>query len=114
MKNQSTSVTAISAPKLNRSDVLCLTWKLVRDAKLAFADALKKAWATLRIKAEMLVKPVSFSYRKDDGTIRNAVGNYVVTSETPGKGKPANPLIVRYFDTLADGWRSFRIDRLIC
>ena len=109
MKVQSTP-----ALKLSRAEVLHLTWKLVREAKLTFADALAKAWAALRIKAEMLYKSVSFCYRKDDGTTRYAVGNYVSATETSGTGKRANPLVVRYFDTLADGWRSFRIDRLIC
>ena len=102
------------APKVNRADVLRLTWQLVHNTKLSFSEALKKAWAAIRLKAEMLVKPVSFFYRKGDGTERFAVGHYASASETTGDGKPVSPLIVRYFDTLADGWRSFRIDRLIC
>lgn len=100
--------------KVNRADVLRLTWQLVRDASLSFSEALKKAWATLRLKAEMLIKPVSFFYRKGDGTERFAVGHYSSATPSDGNNKPASPLVVRYFDTLAHGWRSFRIDRLIC
>ena len=102
------------APTVSRADVMRLTWQLVRSTKLSFATALKQAWAAIRLKAEMLIKPISFYYRKGDGTTRYAVGNYTSASETSGQGKPASPLVMRYFDTIANGWRSFRIDRLIC
>jgi hypothetical protein len=109
MKTQS-----VNTPKISRAEVLRLTWQLVRNASLTFSEALKKAWATIRLKAEMLIKPVSYFYYKDDGTERFAVGHYSAATPADGKGKPTNLLVVRYFDTLADGWRSFRIDRLIC
>lgn len=105
---------AINPVKVSRADVLRLTWQLVRNAKLSFSQALKKAWATIRLKAEMLIKPVSFFYRKNDGTERFAVGHYASANETTANSTSTSPLVVRYFDTLAGGWRSFRIDRLVC
>lgn len=108
MKAQSSPV------KVSRADVLRLTWQLVRSASLSFSEASKRAWATLRLKAEMLIKPVSFFYYKGDGTERFAVGHYSSDTPTDGNVKSESLLVVRYFDTLADGWRSFRIDRLIC
>ncbi len=104
---------SINPVKVDRADVLRLTWQLVRSTKLTFSEALKKAWATIRLKAEMLIKPVSFFYRKGDGTERFAVGHYAAAPATDSNSKPTSPLVVRYFDTLAYGWRSFRIDRLI-
>ena len=100
--------------KVNRADALRLTWQLVRKASLSFSEASKRAWATLRLKAEMLIKPVIFFYYKSDGTERFAVGHYSADAPTDGNAKPESLLVVRYFDTLANGWRSFRIDRLIC
>ncbi|GAB2547182.1 SH3 beta-barrel fold-containing protein [Spirosoma aerophilum] len=99
--------------KVSRADVLRLTWQLVREASLSFSQALKKAWATIRLKAEMLIRPVSFFYLKDDGTERFAVGHYSSATLSSINSKPTSTLVVRYFDTLANGWRSFRIDRLI-
>lgn len=116
MQTQSTSTVTTA----NRADVLRLTWQLVKSAKLSFGKALKQAWATIKLKAQMLIKPVSFFYVKDDGSLRFAVGHFSAAPTTTGNGKPAsgtpkpgNPLAIRYFDTLANGWRSFRADRLL-
>ncbi len=99
----------MSAPS-TRTQALSLTWAIVRTAKLPFVSAQAKAWATLKLKAQLRRGPVSFSYVKDDGSVRHAIGE--LTTEGAG-GKPAGPLVVRYYDTLARGWRSFRADRLI-
>jgi hypothetical protein len=108
--------TVTTTATLSRSDVVAFAWLMVRAAKLPFGDASKKAWATRRLQAQMQQKPVSFFYRKDDGTERFAVGDKIeapTPTKTPPTGKPANALVVRYYDTLAGGWRSFRADRLI-
>ncbi len=101
------------SPSTTRADVLRLTWQLVKNARLSFGKALKKAWATVKLRAKMLTGPAEFAYVKDDGSTRYAVGHYAAATPTTGTGKPSSPLAVRYFDMLADGWRSFRIDRLI-
>lgn len=90
-----------------------LTWQLVTVKKLSFSEAIKKAWATLRLKAEMLLKPVSFFYRKGDGSERFAIGHYASATSTDSNSKTLNPLVVRYWDTLVNAWRSFCIERLI-
>jgi hypothetical protein len=78
-----------------------------------FSSAQKRAWVTIRLKAEMIVKPVSFFYRKKDGSERMAVGYFGAAPATKGADKPGSPLVIKYFDTLANDWRSFRADRLI-
>lgn len=89
----------------NRSEALTLAWQIVKTARLPFVHAQAKAWATVKLKAKMQVEPVSFCYIKDDGSYRFATGQYATTT--------TSPLVVRYFDTDANGVRSFRIDRLI-
>lgn len=98
----------------NKSSLMQLAQAL-RKTGLSLRDALIRAWKTIKLKAQMLIKPVSFFYKKDDGTERFAVGYYgaapVVTSQKPAKPSPV--LVVKYYDTLAAMWRSFRADRLI-
>lgn len=93
--------------------MLRLTWQLVKNAKLSFGKALKQAWAAVKLKTQMLTRPVSFFYVKEDGTERFAVGHYAAATPATGSSKPTSPLVIRYFDTLANGWRSFRADRLL-
>ncbi|QMW06387.1 SH3 beta-barrel fold-containing protein [Spirosoma foliorum] len=86
----------------------------LRKTGLSFGEAQKRAWVTIRLKAEMLIKPVSFFYLKEKGEERFAVGYYGAAPATTTAPKPAKSVLaIPYYDTLADGWRSFRADRLI-
>lgn len=86
----------------------------LRKTGLSLSKALKRAWATIKLRTEMLIRPVSFSYRKENGEHRFATGYYDPNVlETTGHFKPSSPLVIKYYDTLAEGWRSFRADRLI-
>ena len=86
----------------------------LRKSGLSLSESLKRGWAVIKLKAQMMVKDTAFSYIKDDGTKRTAIGFYGLApqtkSETP---QPATALAIRYFDTVADAWRSFRADRLV-
>lgn len=93
-----------------RTAALKLTAEIVRQTCMPFGKAQKQAWATLKLSARMQQHPVPFSYRKDDGSKRAAVGCYPSTVTTTAK--PGNALVYRYYDTLVNGWRSFRADRL--
>ena len=87
----------------------------LRKTGLTLSAALKKAWYTMRLKAQMLEKPVSFFYAKEKGEERFAVGFYGAAPATATLPKPNKaPLAIPYFDTLIGDWRSFRADRLIC
>jgi len=78
-----------------------------------WAEAMRKAWATLKLKAQMWVAPQSFSYVKETGEVRQAVGFYGLAPESKGNGKPSGPLVVKYYDLTVNAYRSFRADRLI-
>ena len=96
-----------------RPQALKLASQLVKQTTLSFGAAQKQAWASVKLCAQMHQKPVSFFYRKGDGTERFAVGYYPAAGPTNGNPVTTSALAVRYFDTLANGWRSFRADRLI-
>lgn len=106
---------AVPITNTDRADVLRMTWALMREAKIKFADALKRAWTTVRMKIQMSYKAVGFFYRKENGEVRYALG-YNAAAPRPATDKPATkpgPLVVRYYDLTCDNWRSFRADRLI-
>lgn len=90
-----------------------LAWD-IRRAGQSFSDAIKRAWATLRLKAKMLTGEATFSYTKENGERREAVGTYQTEELTAtGHIPPKTLLVIKYFDVIAKGWRSFRADRLI-
>lgn len=58
---------------------------------------------------------VRFSYRKNDGTIRKAVGTLMksMTPQAQGGGRPTQEHLQLYFDVEKQSWRSFKKDQLI-
>lgn len=58
---------------------------------------------------------VRFSFRKNDGTIRKAVGTLMksMTPQTQGGGRPTPEHLQLYFDVEKQSWRSFKKDQLI-
>lgn len=77
---------------------------------------MKRAWAAISIKIQSQTGGVSFFYLKEDGSERYTIANQTIAPgpvATTKPAKPQHPLVVKYYDLLADGWRSFRADRLI-
>ena len=58
---------------------------------------------------------VRFSYRKNDGSIREAVGTLMksMTPPTHGGGKPTPEHLQLYYDVEKKSWRSFKKENLI-
>lgn len=94
-----------------RAQALKLAAQLVKQTALSFGAAQKQAWATVKLCAQMQQQPVRFCYQKGDGTQRQAVGYYGASGQT-NPVVPQTGLAVRYYDTGAQNWRSFRADRL--
>lgn len=62
--------------------------------------------------------PVWFAYRKVNGDLRVALGTTnpeeIGEDDLPtGSDKPTSDSVVRYFDVMSDGWRSFRNENLV-
>ena len=82
----------------------------------------KQADEVMMLESEMLKRAVKFSYRKKDGTTREAEGTLIRSKmdlgdgtiwEPVGKGLPEKPEWVRYWDLESMGWRQFSIFNLI-
>jgi hypothetical protein len=97
-----------------------LAWEIRRQG-IAFGEAIKKAWRTLRLKIQLGKtdeKGTWIAFEKEDGEIRRALATrtleHIPTQFHPKKADGATSgLVVKFFDILKDGWRSFRADRLI-
>lgn len=103
--------------KVTRADkrrIMFRAWQMVKDYGMTIADALRKAWQSVKLRAAMVAGIVRFSYRKTDGTIRQALGTLSgeIVPATQGAGK-ANDAIQVYYDTECGAWRSFRVANLI-
>ncbi len=104
----------MNTPQTPRAEALQLTAQIVKKTRMSFGKAQKQAWATLKLTAQMHQQPVSFYYRKEDGSTRYAIGFYGDSSQERSQAtSPVTSLAIRYFDLLAQNWRSFRADRLI-
>ena len=82
----------------------------------------KQADEVMMLESKMLEQAVKLSYRKNDGTIRDAEGTLDRSKmdlgdgtlwEPVGNGRPEKPEWVRYWDLKSMGWRQFSIFDLI-
>jgi hypothetical protein len=94
-----------------RTIVFKNAWSMPRDAE--FSSRLSQAWRVYRFKKQLHRGVVYFSYKKLDGTIRQASGTLQnIEQFIRGTGKE-NYSSVAYFDLEANGWRSFKPEFLL-
>ena len=85
----------------------------VRNQFATFSEALTHAWKVIKLQWALCTEAVvKFSYKKVDGTIRQALGSNETVPAVKG-GKPTNYGVLTYFDLEAQAWRSARIENLI-
>lgn len=94
-----------------QSKVMRMAWDL-RHLFSSFSEALKKAWAIVKLKRDMSNGEVRFKFRKVNGEIREAVGTLNVEYERKGTGH-ATEETVSYWDVISNGFRSFKVTQLI-
>ena len=100
--------------KSQMKEVMQLAWSFVRKNGYSMSEALKCAWANLKLKAALKVKIVEFYFKKTDGTLRQAFGTLMSdrVPETKGTKKTADNCQV-YFDTEKEEWRCFKKCNLV-
>ena len=100
--------------KSTMKDVMLLAWTFVKRNGYSMSDALKCAWANIKLRALLGKKVVEFYFKKTDGTLRQAFGTLMSdrVPETKGERKAADSCQV-YFDTEKEAWRSFKKCNLI-
>ena len=103
-----------TACKSQMKEVMRMAWSFVRKNGYSMSEALKCAWANLKLKAALKVKIVEFYFKKTDGTLRQAFGTLMSdrVPETKGTKKTADNCQV-YFDTEKEEWRCFKKCNLV-
>lgn len=96
------------------SEIMNLAWQLVKRNGFTMSEAMKCAWANIKLKAKMQKSIVKFYFRKVDGTIREAYGTLKesLLPATTGSNRKSNPTVQTYFDTEKQEWRCFKVANL--
>lgn len=101
----------------NLVSIMSTAWTYLKKGIFTnMSEALKAAWAKFKLVSRLKYSVVKFSYRTSNGQIRDAVGTLRDGNfeyEYKGAARKENPDVVKYFDLVSDGWRSFRIERLV-
>ena len=100
--------------KVMKKSVFNLAWQFVRNNNMNLSEALKKAWANVKLSLKMRTRVVKFIFLKKDGSIRRAFGTLdpTYTPATKGTGK-RSPLTQTYFDKELNAFRCFRKENLL-
>lgn len=96
------------------SNVMSLAWQFIKRNGYTLSEALKTAWANIKLKAKMKKGIVKFYFQKVDGSLREAYGTLKesMLPETKSERKQ-NVTIQTYYDTERQSWRSFKRANLI-
>lgn len=92
-------------------EVMSLAWQMVKKNGFSMSEALKTAWANLKLKSEMKKRIVKFYFKKVDGSVREAYGtlNEKLMPAVTGTDKRAkNDTVQTYFDTERGEFRCFK------
>lgn len=95
--------------------VMSLAWQFVKRNGYSMSEALKVAWANIKLKLKMQKEIVKFYFQKTDGSIREAFGTLKETllPETKGTDRKPNDTIQTYYDTERQEWRCYKKANLI-
>nr|WP_302831808.1 SH3 beta-barrel fold-containing protein [uncultured Bacteroides sp.] len=107
----------MSTQKRNQlSEIMRLAWQFVRKNGFSMSEALKCAWANLKLKAAMKDRIVKFYFQKVDGSIREAFGTLKASLLPPANGEDSrrkSDTVQVYFDTEKSEYRCFKKANLI-
>lgn len=97
------------------SEVFNLAWQFVKRNGFTLSEALRTAWANIKLKAAMRQRIVKFYFQKVDGTRREAYGTLKTSllPETKGTGRKQPDILQTYYDTEKQEYRSFKKANLI-
>ena len=95
-------------------EVMNLAWQFVKKNGYTMAEALKVAWANIKLKTALGKRVVKFYFQKVDGSLREAYGTLMSERIPETKGeKKTNDTCQVYFDTEKDEWRCFKKANLV-
>ena len=93
------------------NQVMKTAWAIIKKHGLSLSEAMKKAWASWRIKKAMKAGNARFIFKKKDNSIREALGTLNIDYERKSKRKP-NYTMVSFFDVEAQAWRAYSVVNL--
>lgn len=107
----------MSTQKRNQlSEIMKLAWQFVRKNGYTMAEALKCAWANIKLKTAMKDRIVKFYFQKVDGSVREAFGTLKEALLPPTTGvenRKRSETVQVYFDTEKSEYRCFKKANLI-
>ena len=97
-------------------EVMQLAHQFIRKNGMSLSDALKTAWANIKLRAAMKSRIVKFYFVKVSGEIREAYGSLAegIIPAIEGDGsRKQNESCQVYYDTEREGWRCFKRANLL-
>jgi len=111
------TIASKSNVRVSKSMVMKAAWAILRKKDVAnIAEALRKAWQAMKIKAQMSVGVAEFTFRKANGEIRKAIGTLkgsAINYEYKGTDRKPCYSAVSYWDLEKEAFRSFSIASLL-
>lgn len=100
--------------RIRLSEVMSKAWYLFRTYGTTFSDALKRAWAWFKLRAQMQSGVVEFWFTKADGTQRQAFGTLRsdLIGEVKGSERKHYEHLQTYWDTEKQDFRCFKLINL--
>lgn len=92
-------------------EVMSLAWQMVKKNGFSMSEALKTAWANLKLKSEMKKRIVKFYFKKVDGSVREAYGTLnekLMPAVTGNDKRTKNDTVQTYFDTERGEFRCYK------
>ena len=92
-----------------RSNVFKLAWVFIRKHQVTLSEALKIAWRNIKLRIAMATKIVAFTFKKADGSIREAIGTLKsdMLPAVKGTGRPTPEHLQLYYDIQKECYRCF-------
>lgn len=96
-------------------EVMLMAWTFVKRNGFTMSEALKCAWANMKLKAAMKQRIVKFYFTKVDGSVREAYGTLKenLIPATIGDNRKKNDTVQVYFDTEKQEYRCYKKANLL-
>lgn len=96
-------------------EIMSLAWQLVKRNGYSMSEALKTAWANIKLRNAMKQRIVKFYFKKVDGTIREAYGTLKenLIPATSGDNRKKSDTVQVYYDTEKQEYRCFKKANLV-
>ncbi len=97
-------------------EIMTLAWQFVKRNGFTMSEALKAAWANMKLKAAMKNRIVKFYFQKVDGSVREAYGTLkdnLIPAIAGTDNRKRNDTVQVFFDTEKQEWRCYKKANLI-